>query len=81
MKNLPPVPFHIPLSYFFLTLLLVSPCLAWDDDDDTDSKPFHRSNYNQQSSANDYSYKNPYQANPTHRTSVIDFGGPKRLAQ
>ena len=78
-----------------LTLLLVSPCFAWDDDDDTDSKPFHRSNYNQQSSAidygyknnyqaspaNDYGYKNPYQANSTHRSSVIDFGGPKRLAQ
>jgi len=33
MKNLPPVPFHIPLSYFFLTLLLASPCFAWDDDE------------------------------------------------
>ena len=82
------------VSKFILTLLLVSPCFAWDDDD-TDSKPFHRSNYNQQSSANDYgyknnnqqnssidySYKNPYQANSTHRASVIDFGGPKRLSQ
>ena len=79
---------------FFLTLLLASPCFAWDDDD-TDSKPFHRSNYNQQSSANDYGYKNnyqassandygyknPYQANSTHRSSAIDLGGPKRLAQ
>jgi hypothetical protein len=66
-----------------LTLSLLSSftSYAWDDDDDTDSKPFHRSNYNQQSSANDYSYKNPYQANSTHRASVIDFGGPKRLSQ
>jgi len=77
-----------------LSLLLVSPCFAWDDDD-TDSKPFHRSNYNQQSSAIDYGYKNnnqqnssidygyknPYQVNSTHRSSAIDFGGPKRLAQ
>jgi hypothetical protein len=66
-----------------LTLSLLSSftSYAWDDDDDTDSKPFHRSNYNQQSSANDYGYKNTYQANPSHRTSVIDYGGPKRLAQ
>jgi len=116
------------VSKFILTLLLVSPCFAWDDDDDTDSKPFHRSNYNQQSSAidygyknnnqqnsstdygyknpyqskiqhpresvsrergeesritpvNDYGYKNPYQANSTHRSSAIELGGPKRLAQ
>jgi len=83
------------MKYFILTLLLVGPCFAWDDDDDNDSKPFHRSNYNQQSSANDYGfknnyqqsssidygYKNPYQANSTHRSSAIDFGGPKRLAQ
>jgi hypothetical protein len=68
------------VSKFILTLLLVSPCFAWDDDD-TDSKPFHRSNYNQQSSVIDYGYKNPYQANSTHRASVIDFGGPKRLSQ
>jgi len=66
-----------------LTLSLLSSftSFAWDDDDDTDSKPFHRSNYNQQSSAIDYGYKNPYQANSTHRASAIDFGGPKRLAQ
>ena len=77
-----------------LSILLVSPCFAWDDDDN-ESKPFHRSNYNQQSSAkdygyknnyqassaNDYGYKNTYQANSTHRASAIDFGGPKRLAQ
>ena len=66
-----------------LTLSLLSSftSYAWDDDDDTDSKPFQRSNYNQQSSAIDYGYKNPYQANSTHRSSAIDFGGPKRLAQ
>ena len=61
-------------------LAACSTCLAWDDEDD-ESKPFHQSNYNQQSSANDYGYKNKYQANSTHRTSSIDFGGPKRLAQ
>jgi len=80
MKNLPPVPFHIPLSCFFLTLLLASPCFAWDDDE-FESKPFHQSNLNQRSSVIDYGYKNTYQANPTHRTSVIDYGGPKRLSQ
>ena len=62
---------------FFLTLLLVGPCFAWDDDD-TDSKPFHRSNYNQQSSANDYGYKNPYQSKIQHQESKItpvnDYG-------
>jgi hypothetical protein len=67
-------------KYFILTLLLVGPCFAWDDDD-TDSKPFQRSNYNQQSSAIDYGYKNPYQVNSTHRSPTIDFGGPKRVAQ
>ena len=71
---------------FFLTLLLASPCFAWDDDD-TDSKPFHQSRIqNQESrithtSSIDYGYKNPYQANSTHRASAIDLGGPKRLAQ
>lgn len=68
---------------FFLcigVLAACSPCLAWDDDD-TDSKPFHQSNYNQRNSASDYGYKNPYQPNSTRRTSAIDFGGPKRLAQ
>jgi len=82
------------MKYFILTLLLVGPCFAWDDDDN-ESKPFHQSNYNQQNSANDYGYKNnyqasssndygyknPYQVNSTHRNSAIDFGGPKRLAQ
>jgi hypothetical protein len=63
-----------------LSILLVSPCFAWDDDDN-ESKPFHQSNYNQQNSATDYGYKNAYQANSTHRASAIDFGGPKRLAQ
>ena len=54
-----------------LTLSLLSSftSFAWDDDDDTDSKPFHRPNYNQQSSANDYGYKNNYQA-----SSAIDYG-------
>jgi hypothetical protein len=65
----------------FAILLSALEASAWDDDDDTDSKPFHRSNYNQQSSTIDYGYKNTYQANPSHRTSVIDYGGPKRLAQ
>jgi len=85
------------VSKLILTLSLLSSftSYAWDDDDDTDSKPFHRSNYNQQSSAIDYGYKNnnqqssaidygyknPYQVNSTHRSSAIDFGGPKRLAQ
>ena len=78
----------------FALLLSALNASAWDDDD-TDSKPFHRSNYNQQSSANDYGYKNNYQAssandygyknsyqqNSAHRSSAIDFGGPKRLAQ
>jgi hypothetical protein len=65
-----------------LTLSLLSSftASAWDDDD-TDSKPFHRSSYNQQSSAIDYGYKNPHQVNSTHRSSAIDLGGPKRLAQ
>jgi hypothetical protein len=54
-----------------LTLSLLSSftSFAWDDDDDTGSKPFHRSNYNQQSSANDYGYKNNYQA-----SSANDYG-------
>jgi hypothetical protein len=66
--------------------LLASQCFAWDDDD-TDSNSFHQSNIQHQeskitrSSVIDYGYKNTYQANPSHRTSVIDFGGPKRLAQ
>ena len=69
-----------PLFLCIGVLAACSPCLAWDDDD-TDSKPFHQSNYNQRNSANDYGYKNPYQANPSHRTSVIDYGGQKRLSQ
>ena len=63
-----------------LSLLLVSSCLAWDDDE-FESKPFHQSNLNQRTSVIDYGYKNTYQANPSHRTSVIDYGGPKRLSQ
>ena len=63
-----------------LSLLLVSSCLAWDEEE-FESKPFHQSNFNQRSSVIDYGYKNTYQANPSHLTSVIDYGGPKRLAQ
>jgi hypothetical protein len=47
--------------------LPISPCLAWDDDE-FESKPFHQSNIQNQESK-------------ITRTSVIDFGGPKRLAQ
>ena len=68
------------MKFLILTLLLVSPCLAWDDEE-FESKPFHQSNLNQRSPVIDYGYKNTYQANPSHRTSVIDYGGPKRLAQ
>jgi len=67
---------------FFLcigVLAACSPCLAWDDDD-AESKPFHRSNYNQQNSTSDYGYKKPYQASSAQRASVIDFGGPKRTS-
>ena len=70
----------IGVTAFAILLSAFNAC-AWDDDDDNDSKPFHRSNYNQQSSTIDYGYKNTYQANPSQRTSVIDYGGPKRLAQ
>ena len=70
----------IGVTAFAILLSAFNAC-AWDDDDDNVSKPFHRSNYNQQSSTIDYGYKNAYQANPSHRTSVIDYGGPKRLAQ
>jgi hypothetical protein len=76
------------LSLLTLSLLCSFTASAWDDDD-IDSKPFHQSTHervpqprgNIESSVIDYGYKNTYQANPTHRTSVIDFGGPKRLAQ
>jgi hypothetical protein len=74
-----------------LTLSLLSSftSYAWDDDEEFESKPFHQSTHervpqprgNIQTSVIDYSYKNPYQANSTHRASVIDFGGPKRLSQ
>jgi hypothetical protein len=77
------------VSKFILTLLLVSPCFAWDDDDDTDhgyKNAYQSKIQNPQSritptSSIDYGYKNPYQGNSTHRASAIDFGGPKRLAQ
>ena len=64
----------------FLALLLAAPCYAWDDEE-FDSKPFHQSNFNQQSTANDYGYKNTTQANASRRTSVIHFGEPKRLSR
>jgi len=96
-NSIPPAPFHVspsiprlrpvllsglnPLLFLLsLSLLCSFTASAWDDDD-INSKPFHQPNFNQQSSVIDYGYKNTYQANPTHRTSVIDFGGPKRLAQ
>ena len=63
-----------------LTLVFANQCLAWDNDD-AESKHFNRPNYNQQNPANDYGYKNTYQANSAHRASIVDFGGPKRLAQ
>ena len=69
-----------PFLFCIGVLAACSPCLAWDDDD-AESKPFHQSNYNHQNSANDYGYKNNYQANPTRRASAIDFGGPKQLSQ
>jgi len=64
------------LAFLLSTLLSV----AWDDEE-FDSKPFHLSNFNQRSLVIDYGYKNTYQAKPSHRTSVIDYGGPKRLSQ
>ena len=84
MKDLPPLTCPLPppiplMRSLLLALLIISPCLAWDDDE-FESKPFHQSNLNQRSSVIDYGYKNTYQANPSHRTSVIDYGGPKRLA-
>jgi len=78
-----------PLLFLLsLSLLCSFTASAWDDDD-TDSNSFHQSTHervpqprgNIESSVIDYGYKNTYQANPSHRTSVIDFGGPKRLAQ
>jgi hypothetical protein len=50
-----------------LSLLISFTASAWDDDD-TDSNSFHQSNIQNQESK-------------ITRTSVIDFGGPKRLAQ
>ena len=76
-------PFLLLLS---LSVLCSFTSFAWDDDD-VDSNPFHQSNIQHReskitrSSVIDYGYKNTYQANPSHRTSVIDYGGPKRLAQ
>jgi hypothetical protein len=86
MKNFPPLTFHMPplacplqqssltpsslnplLLVLTLSLLCSFTSLAWDDDD-TDSNSFHQSNIQNQESK-------------ITRTSVIDFGGPKRLAQ
>jgi len=71
-----------------LTLLLASPCVAWDDDDNDYGykNPYQSKIQNQESritstSSIDYGYKNPYQVNSTHRNSAIDLGGSKRLAQ
>jgi hypothetical protein len=78
-----------PLLFLLaLSLLCSFTSFAWDDEE-FDSKPFHQSTRervpqprgNIPSSVIDYGYKNTYQANPSHRTSVIDYGGPKRLAQ
>ena len=82
-SSLNPLPLLLCLS-----LLISFTASAWDDDD-TDLKPFHQSTHervpqprgNIQTSTIDYGYKNTYQANPSHRTSVIDYGGPKRLSQ
>jgi hypothetical protein len=80
-SSLNPLPLLLCLS-----LLISFTASAWDDDD-TDSNSFHQSNIqNQESkitrtSVIDYGYKNTYQANPSQRTSVIDFGGPKRASQ
>ncbi|NDB96910.1 MAG: hypothetical protein EBZ78_12250, partial [Verrucomicrobia bacterium] len=69
-------PFLLLLS---LSLLCSFTASAWDDDD-ADSNPFHRSNYNQQGSAIDYGYKSPYQSKIQHQesriapASVIDYG-------
>jgi len=78
-------PFLLLLS---LSVLCSFTSFAWDDDE-FESKPFHQSTRervpqprgNIESSVIDYGYKNTYQANPSHRTSVIDYGGPKRLSQ
>lgn len=76
-------PFLLLLS---LSLVSSFTSLAWDDED-IESKPFHQSRIqNQESriapaSALDYGYKNTYQANPSRRTSVFDYGGPKRLSE
>jgi len=80
-SSLNPLPLLLCLS-----LLISFTASAWDDDD-TDSNSFHQSNIQHQeskitrSSVIDYGYKNTYQPNPSHRTSVIDFGEPKRASQ
>ncbi len=56
---------------FILTLLLVSPCLAWDDDDDTDSNPFHQSNIQNQESRITYTPTQPQEAYEVSRTRAL----------
>ena len=88
LNPLTPLSLNPLLSLLTLSLLCSFTASAWDDDE-IDSKPFHQSTRervpqprgNIESSVIDYGYKNTYQANPSHRTSVIDYGGPKRLAQ
>ena len=86
-RGLTPSSLNPLLLLLTLSLLSSFTSFAWDDDDDNESKPFHQSRIqNQESritptSSIDYGYKNTYQANSTHRSSAIDFGGPKRLAQ
>ena len=88
LNPLTPLSLNPLLSLLTLSLLCSFTASAWDDDE-IDSKPFHQSTRervpqprgNIESSVIDYGYKNTYQANPSHRTSVIDYGGPKRLSQ
>jgi len=51
-----------------LTLLLVSPCLAWDDDE-FESKPFHQSNIQHQESK--ITYTQPQQAYEVSHTRAL----------
>jgi hypothetical protein len=73
-------PISYILSAIFYILVAVGDALAWDDEE-FESKPFQQSTLNQRSSVIDYGYKNTYQTNPSHRTSAIDYGGPKQLSQ
>jgi len=88
LNPLTPLSLNPLLSLLTLSLLCSFTASAWDDDE-FESKPFHQSTHervpqprgNIQTSVIDYGYKNTYQANPSHRTSVIEYGGAKRLAQ